>query len=52
MVLISHRITTLMHADHIIVLDHGKVAEEGPHDVLLKNNGIYKKIYDIQMQGI
>ena len=51
-VLISHRITTLMHADHIIVLDHGKVAEEGPHDVLLKNNGIYKKIYDIQMQGI
>ncbi len=52
-VLISHRITTLMHADHIIVLDHGRVAEEGCHDELLrKENGIYKRIYDIQMQGI
>ena len=51
-VLISHRITTLMHADYIIVLDHGKVAEMGMHDELLKQNGIYKRIYDIQMQGI
>ncbi len=50
-ILISHRITTLMHADNIIVLEHGRIAEQGSHDELLGNNGIYKKIYDIQMQG-
>ena len=51
-VLISHRITTLMHADNIIVLDKGKVAEAGTHQQLLEKGGIYKKIYDIQMQGV
>ncbi len=50
-ILISHRITTLMHADHIIVLSHGKVAEEGTHSELLSKNGLYRKIYDIQIQG-
>lgn len=51
-VLISHRITTLMHADNIIVLDHGRIAEQGTHEELIKTGGIYKKIFDIQMQGI
>ncbi|WP_242948147.1 ABC transporter ATP-binding protein [Butyrivibrio sp. INlla21] len=51
-ILISHRITTLMHADTILVLDKGKVAEIGSHDELVANNGIYKRIYDIQKQGI
>ena len=50
-IIISHRITTLMHADHIIVLSHGKVAEEGTHSELLSKNGLYRKIYDIQIQG-
>ena len=50
-VLISHRIMTLMHADNIIVLDHGRIAEQGTHEQLLQKGGIYKKIYDIQMQG-
>lgn len=50
-ILISHRITTLMQADNILVLDHGKVSEVGSHEELLNNNGIYKRIFDIQMQG-
>ena len=51
MILISHRITTLMQADVIIVLDHGRVKEKGSHEELLRKNGIYKKIYDIQTEG-
>lgn len=50
-VLISHRITTLMHADNIVVLDKGRVREQGTHEELLELGGIYKRIYDIQMQG-
>lgn len=51
-ILISHRITTLMHAEKIIVIDDGRIAEEGTHDELVALGGIYKKIYDIQTSGI
>jgi ATP-binding cassette subfamily B protein len=40
-----------MHADHIIVLNHGELVEEGTHEQLLDKNGLYRKIYDIQIQG-
>lgn len=50
-ILISHRITTLMNADQILVLNHGKIAEVGTHEELYKQNGIYKKICDIQNIG-
>ena len=50
-ILISHRITTLMHAEKIIVLDHGKVVEEGTHSELVSHGGLYKQIYDIQTKG-
>ncbi len=50
-ILISHRITTLMQADQIMVLEEGKVAEIGTHEELLAKDGIYKKIYDIQMSS-
>ncbi len=48
LILISHRISTLMQADHIIVLDHGRLAEEGTHDELIRREGIYRRVYDIQ----
>lgn len=50
-ILIAHRITTLMNADQIIVLDKGRVAEQGTHEELLAKNGIYRKIYDLQLAG-
>lgn len=48
-ILISHRITTLMDADQILVLNHGKVEEMGTHQKLIRNGRIYQKIYEIQM---
>ena len=50
-ILISHRITTLMQADRILVLENGKVAELGTHRELIEREGIYKRIYDIQMSS-
>ena len=48
-ILISHRVTTLMQADCILVLDKGRIAELGSHDELMEKNGIYRRIYDMQM---
>ncbi len=47
-IIISHRITTLSKADNIVVLDHGRIVEEGPHSKLKNAGGIYQKIYEIQ----
>jgi len=46
--IIAHRLSTIMNADKIIVLDAGKVAEEGKHDELLRKRGIYWMIYNSQ----
>lgn len=48
-ILISHRVTTLMGADKIMVLNQGEIEEMGTHQELIKQDGIYRKIYDIQM---
>ncbi len=48
-ILISHRITTLMQADKILVLEDGALSELGTHQELISRPGIYKDIYDIQM---
>ena len=50
-ILISHRVTTLMQADKILVLDGGQVADVGSHAELISRPGIYKEIYDIQMSS-
>lgn len=47
-ILISHRITTLSRADMIIVLEHGRIVEQGTHEQLKKAGGIYQRIYQIQ----
>lgn len=48
-ILISHRVTSLMGADEIMVLNQGGIEECGTHEELIQRNGIYRKIYDIQM---
>ena len=51
-ILIAHRITTLMNADLIVVLEDGKVAEMGNHAQLMERNGIYRKIHDLQSRDM
>ncbi|MCG1020464.1 ABC transporter ATP-binding protein [Sutcliffiella horikoshii] len=46
--IIAHRISSLKHADEILVLEEGKVVERGTHDELVQKNGAYRRIYDIQ----
>ena len=46
---ISHRITTLMMADKILLLERGEIVDEGTHDELIAKGGTYKRIYDLQM---
>lgn len=48
--IIAHRISSLKHADEILVLDRGKIAERGIHEQLFNQNGLYQRVYDIQYQ--
>ncbi|GAB1370029.1 ABC transporter ATP-binding protein [Candidatus Kapaibacterium sp.] len=47
-IIISHRISSLKHADNIIVLDHGKIVEQGNHENLIELKGKYSEIYNLQ----
>ncbi|MFC4404727.1 ABC transporter ATP-binding protein [Gracilibacillus xinjiangensis] len=46
--IIAHRISSLKHADEIIVLNEGSIVERGTHNQLIQQNGAYRRIYDIQ----
>lgn len=50
-IIIAHRISTIVKADKIIVVEDGEVAEEGTHEELLQKEGVYKKNYSLQLLG-
>lgn len=51
-IIITHRVSTAYEADRIIVLEEGKIVQEGKHDELVKQSGLYKRIYDIQTRMV
>jgi ATP-binding cassette subfamily B protein len=48
-IMVAHRLSTIQHADQIIVMHHGRIREQGTHQELLEQNGIYRKLYDLQL---
>lgn len=51
MLIVAHRLSTIQHADKIIVLDHGRIMEQGNHFELLKKRGAYYELYKLQYSG-
>ena len=48
-IMVAHRLSTIQHADKIIVMHKGRIEESGSHQELLSQNGLYKKLYDLQL---
>ncbi|MBI2878903.1 MAG: hypothetical protein HYY19_04185, partial [Candidatus Rokubacteria bacterium] len=48
--LIAHRLSTVRHADRIVVCHEGRIVEEGRHDELLGREGLYRRLYALQFQ--
>jgi ATP-binding cassette subfamily B protein/subfamily B ATP-binding cassette protein MsbA len=49
--MIAHRLSTVRHSDLIIVLDHGRVVEQGTHEELLERGGVYRQMHDVQAKS-
>ena len=47
---VAHRLSTIKNADEIAVIDQGKIIEQGNHQTLIKNDGIYAKLYSQQLK--
>jgi ATP-binding cassette subfamily B protein len=45
---VAHRLTTVCHADNILVLDQGRIVEQGRHQALLTHNGLYERLWQLQ----
>jgi ABC-type multidrug transport system fused ATPase/permease subunit len=50
-ILISHRFSTVRHADEILVIDHGRILERGDHDSLMREGGHYAQLFALQARG-
>ena len=50
MLVVAHRLSTIQHADNIILLSHGKIMEQGTHNELLQQRGRYHKLYMLQYE--
>ena len=50
-IVISHRFSTVRMADEIVVLDQGHIVERGGHDTLMKEDGVYAKLFTLQARG-
>jgi ATP-binding cassette, subfamily B, bacterial len=50
-ILVSHRFSSVRAADRILVLDGGRIVEEGSHDELLAQGGLYAELFELQAQG-
>jgi subfamily B ATP-binding cassette protein MsbA len=48
-IVIAHRLSTIQNADEILVMQKGQIAERGTHDTLIKKEGLYKHLVDLQM---
>ena len=48
-IMVAHRLSTIQHADKIIVMHHGEIREQGSHQELLHKNGLYRKLYELQL---